>query len=223
MIALLYNRHHHREIATTPEKRLAGRLSERRVSLHDLERAFFIETTAKPHPKTGEVQLPSGRFRVPAPFASLRSRFRYHPVHANRAVLVTSEGRELELAPFVKLPLSAVKPKASQPATGQLQKLLDLWQGHERPNAQPGFGLPEVFTALAKLLGRAMPASEREARTVLAFYRIHAPLPREPFRSACARTHRALGEGRPLTAYLNDLARQISAKKDPTHTEGDEP
>ena len=31
MLALLYNRHHHRELGTTPEKRLAGRVSERRV------------------------------------------------------------------------------------------------------------------------------------------------------------------------------------------------
>ncbi len=214
LLALLYNRHVHRELGTTPDKRLAGRLSERRISLHDLQRAFFVETTAKPHPKTGEVRLPSGRFRVPAPFAGQRRRFRYHPVHSARAVLLTGDGRELELPPFTKRPLSALKPKAPPRGTGQLQKLLDRWQGHERPNAQPGFGLPEVFAELANLLGRAIPESEREARTVLAFYRIHGPLPREPFRSACARTRRALGQGRPLSAYLDDLTRQITAGKD---------
>ena len=45
MLALVYERHHHREIGTTPEKRLAGRLSERRVSQSDLEHAFFVETS----------------------------------------------------------------------------------------------------------------------------------------------------------------------------------
>ena len=224
MLALMYNPHHHREIATTPDKRLAGRLSERRVSLHDLQRAFFVETTAKAHPNTGEVHLPSGRFRVPAPFAGRRSQFRYHPVHAHCAVLVTGEGRELELPPFTQQPLSAVKPQTPHRGTGQLQKLLDRFHGHDRPNAQPGFGLPEVFAALATLLGRAVPESEREARTVLAFYRLHGPLPRAAFHSACIRTQSALGPGRALAAYLDDLARQIHAEQDnPPDPERDKP
>ncbi len=211
MVALVYNRHLHREIGTTPEKRLANRLSPRRVSQHDLERAFFVEITAKTHPKTGEVRLPSGRFRVPAPFAGERRRFRYHPVHAARAVLLTQDGRDIELRPFTKKPLSAVPPRTDKRGIGQLQKLLDLWRGEARPNAQPGFGLPEVFRELATLLGRLVPDSEHEARRVLTFYRKHGPLPREPFLAACARTHNALGNGRPLSAYLDDLERQITA------------
>ena len=59
-----------------------------------------------------------------------------------------------------------------------------------------------------------MPESEREARTVLSFYRKHGPLPREPFLAACARTAKSLGKGRPLSAYLADLERQISAHSD---------
>jgi len=211
MVALLYNRHHHRELATTPEKRLAARLSPRQVSLDVLRRAFFLETTAKAHPKTGEVRLPNGQLRVPAPFAGQRHRFAYHPVHTALAVLITADGREIALAPFTKQPLSAVAPQTPKRGTGQLQKLLDLWHGHERPNAQPGFGLPEVFAALAHLLGRGVPESEHEARTVLGFYRKHGPLPRQPFLAACARTAQSLGTGRALAAYLADLERQISA------------
>jgi hypothetical protein len=211
MVALLYNRHHHRELATTPEKRLAARLSPRQVSLDVLRRAFFRETTAKAHPKTGEVRLPSGAFRVPAPFAGQRHRFAYHPVHPGLAVLITRDGREIALSPFTKQPLSAVAPQTPKRGTGQLQKLLDRWHGHERPNAQPGFGLPEVFAELATLLGRLVPESEREARTVLGFYRKHGPLPRQPFLTACARTAKSLGTGRPLSAYLADLERQIGA------------
>jgi hypothetical protein len=210
-VALLYNRHHHRELATTPEKRLAARLSPRRVSLTVLRRAFFLETTAKAHPKTGEVRLPNGSLRVPAPFAGQRHRFAYHPVHAGLAVLITPDGREIALSAFTKQPLSAVAPQTPKRGTGQLQKLLDRWHGHERPNAQPGFGLPEVFAALAHLLGRRVPDCEREARTVLGFYRTHGPLPRQPFLAACARTAQSLGTGRPLSAYLADLARQIGA------------
>jgi hypothetical protein len=132
-------------------------------------------------------------------------------VHTALAVLITPDGREITLTPFTKQPLSAVAPQTPKRGTGQLQKLLDLWHGHERPNAQPGFGLPEVFAELGTLLGRALPESEREARTVLAFYRKHGPLPREPFLKACARTNRSLGTGRALAAYLADLERQIGA------------
>ena len=213
MLALVYERHHHREIGTTPEKRLAGRVSDRRVSQGDLERAFFVEITAKSDPKTGEVRLPSGSFRVPSiAYAGQRNRFLYHPVHSGQAVLITQDGREIELHPFTRKPLSAVKTtRVEKRGTGQLQKLVDRWQGKERPNAQPGFGLPEVFTALGKLLGRCVPGSEREARDVLAFYRKYGPLPREAFEAACARSNKGLGAGRALTTYLQDLERQVGA------------
>jgi len=92
---------------------------------------------------------------------------------------------------------------------GALQKLVDVWQGKERPNAQPGFGLPEVFLELSALIGRPIPNSEREGRDVLTFYRRFGPLACDPFREACRRTKAALGQGRPLSAYLNHLERQI--------------
>jgi len=211
MLALVYNRHHHRELGTTPEKRLAGRLSERRVSRTVLQRAFFLETRAKAHPKTGEVSLPNGRFRVPAAHAGQRLRFAYHPVHAC-AVLLVAPGRELALEPFTTKPLASVPPQAPTRGNGQLQKLLDRWAGRERPNAEPGFGLPELFAALGQLTGRTLPESEREAHSVLAFYRRHGPLARAEFTAACARTRSALGEGRPLSTYLDDLTRQIHAE-----------
>jgi transposase InsO family protein len=219
MLALVYNRHYHRELGTTPEKRLAQRLSARRVSLHVIQRAFFVHTTAKTHPKTGEVQLPNARFRVPAPFAGSRQRFAYHPLHP-QALLLRTNGHELSLEPFTVKPLAAVPPQAPRRGAGQLQKLLDRWT--ERPNAEPGFGLPEVFAQLGTLLERALPQSEREAHTVLAFYRAHGPLARTAFTTACARTGAALGTGRPLATYLEDLSRQIRAERaDPPPTEGD--
>lgn len=212
MLALVYNCHHHREIAATPDHRLAGRTSARRVSQSDLERAFFIEVDAKSDPKTGEVRLPNGSFRVPSlAHAGQRSRFRYHPSREGRAVLVTKDDREIELQPFTRKPLSDVSTRVEKRGNGQLQKLVDLWQGKERPNAQPGFGLPEVFNALGRLLGRDVPGSEHEAGAVLAFYRKHGPLPRDAFEAACNSSSKSLGDGRALTTYLADLERQISA------------
>jgi len=219
MIAVLYNRHLHREIGMTPEQKLAGRLSDRRIALADLEHAFLAEATAKSHPKTGQVRLPNGVFRVPVDHAGQRSRFRYDVVHAGRAVLVTSDGREIELQPFERKPLPDLGSKdAEKRGTGQLQKLLDQWRGRERPNAQPGFGLPEVFVELGKLVGHLLPQSEHEALLVRSFYRAHGPLPRQGFLVACERTRAALGEGRPLQAYLDDLVRQIHAQSRPPDT-----
>jgi transposase InsO family protein len=213
LIALLYNRHRHRSIRTTPEKRLAGEISSRRVSAEDLAQAFFLSTTATSHRKTGQVKLPNGSFRVPRPYAGQRLDFRYDPVSSDRAVLLTRDGREIDLEAFRVKPLPPAHPPKNEEkcGTGQLQKLLDVWQGKERPLAQPGFGLPEVFAHLGSLLGRTVPEHEREAREILAFYHRHGPLPREPFERACRRTKEALGPGRPLTAYLEDLARQIEA------------
>ena len=124
---------------------------------------------------------------------------------------MTGDGREIELPPFTRKRLSDVKPRVDKRGTGQLQKLVDLWRDMERPNSQPGFGLPEVFAALGRMLGRDVPGSESEARTVLAFYRKYGPLPAKAFEAACARSIESLGGGRPLTTYLADLERQIQA------------
>jgi hypothetical protein len=124
---------------------------------------------------------------------------------------VTNDDREIELRPFTRKPLSAVVARTDKRGTGQLQKLVDLWQGNERPNAQPGFGIPEVFAVLGELLERGVPSCEREAHAVLAFYRKHGPLSRDAFVAACASTKQSLGPGRALKAYLADLERQIGA------------
>ena len=213
MIALLYNRHKHRRIATTPEKRLAGEISSRRVGAEDLSRVFFLSTTAKSHPKTGQVELPNGSFRVPRPFAGHRHDFRYDPVSDAHAVLLCRDGREIELEPFRIKPLPPARPPRTEErrGTGQLQKLVDVWRGRKRPLAQPGFGLPEVFALMGELLEHPVPKDEREAREIRAFYLTHGPLPREPFEHACRKTKDALGRGRPLSAYLEDLTRQIEA------------
>ena len=95
---------------------------------------------------------------------------------------------------------------------------LNLWRAYPR-------NPPEVFCELGKLTGRTLPQSEREAHTVLAFYRRHGPLARAAFCAACARTQAALGEGRALSAYLDHLSRQIQAAEDvPTDpSQGDPP
>ena len=210
MIELVYNRHQHRSIGCAPAERLAGLISDRRLSIDQLARAFYVETSAKSHPKTGEVQLPGGRFRVPSAYAGRRCQFRYDPIRADRAVLVAKSGNEIELDPFSVKPLPRLGTDAEpKRGVGALQKLVDVWQGKQRPNAQSGFGLPEVFRELARIIGRSVPTSEREARAVLVFYRKYGPLARNAFLDACRRARETLGEGRPLMAYLDSIERQI--------------
>lgn len=213
-LAVLYNRHFHREIKGSPEARLAGRVSERRVAAADLLRAFFADAAVMSHAKTGAVKLPIGAFRVPAAYAGRRCALRYDPAGEGGAVLVLKDGSEIALEAFKKRPLPPVRPpERERRGRGQLQKLVDVWNGRERPNAQPGFGLPEVFAEIGRLVGRPLPSSEREAEDVAAFYRRRGPLAQDEFVRACARTREALGEGRPLRACLADLDRQIRSSR----------
>ena len=208
-IALVYQKHRHRSIGMSPEQRLGNCISTRKLSETELARAFYITATALSDDKTGEVQLPNGRFRVPLAHAGKRASFRYDPVRAI-AVLVTSDRREITLEPFRVKALPATDSQSEPRGNGRLQKLVDEWRGTPRANAEPAFGIPEVFVALAPLLGRQVPGSEREAQDVQQFWKMHGPLQRQPLMRACELAKAALGEGRPLATYLADIGRQIA-------------
>lgn len=212
-LALVYHKHTHRQIGCAPADRLADSVSERRISRSDVARAFFVEDAKKSDPTTGEVRLPNGRFRVPSAHAGKQSLFRYDPIRP-RAVLVTADRREVALERFEPKPLPPVRGSRSRRGRGQLQKLVDVWRGGERPNAEPAFGLPEVFAAVGEMVERSVPASEREAGQIAAFWNRHGPVSRTAFVSAGARTRRELGPGRPIAAYLNHLERQIRHSKE---------
>lgn len=211
-IDLAYNqKHRHREIKMTPAEALGGKISYRRVGTPDLLRAFRVTQKAVSHPKTGEVELPNGRFRVPFRYAGTRRTFRYDPVEP-QAFLLLPGLQEIPLEPFrVRRPFEW--EDVERRGTGQLQKLLDVWTGKERPNAQPGFGLPEVFREIANVLGRAVPKDEQEAAAIHDFYAQVGPLPAQPFRDAIEKTRRAMGEGRPLAHYLDHLRRLCRADR----------
>jgi len=212
-IALVYNRHHHREIKMTPEQALARRISTRRVGAEQLAKAFKITVKAKSHPKTGQVNLPNGLFRVPARFAGKKCDFRYDPVNKTDVELIIDDTHQIQLEPFIKKRPFDFQKTEEKRGTGQLQKLVDIWQGHSRPNAQPGFGLPEVFRELSRLLQRSVPIDQQEAATIEAFYRKNGPLPAEPFCQAIDKTADALGQNRALKAYLQYLQRLVQTQK----------
>jgi transposase InsO family protein len=218
-IDMLYNRHHHRELKMTPAQALAQRLSPRRLSTADLARAFQLPIEAKSHPSTAELLLPSGVFRVPSRYAGRKCHFRYDPVDKHVAFLVLDDEHLIPLEPFARKRPFQYERASEKRGIGQLQKLLDLWCGHPRPNAQPGFGLPEVFREIGRLIQRPVPLDEREASLIEAFYRQRGPLPAQPFREAIDKTQRALGPNRPLKSYLEHLERLIRAQNNKTHSE----
>lgn len=212
-IELLYNDHYHRELKTSPRQSLGGVRSERIVAEPELNRAFWAETRATSHPKTGIVELPNSSFRVPARYAGQKRRFLHDP-ELPQAVLVAAENHEIPLeSAEKKRPFDepAAEPKRG---TGQLQKLLDRWRGQERPVAPAGFGLPEVFRAIGELVGRLVPANEQEATAIRAFYQKYGPLPAEGFRQATLEISRALGKGRPIQTYVDRLERLVRADRD---------
>ncbi len=189
-------------------------MSSRRVATADLLRPFWVTVTARSHIKTGEVRLPTGLFRVPLPYAGHRNTFRHDPVETDLACLVTPKGEEIALDRFErKHPFREAEPHEERRGTGQLQKLVDVWRGGERPNAQPGFGLPEVFAEIGALLSRLCPEDTREAEAITRFYRGVGPLRAEPFREVLRATFAALGEGRPLQTYLDHAAQKVRAAR----------
>jgi hypothetical protein len=222
-MALMINKRDHRTLKTSPEERLAGRTSERRIGEADLARAFYAQVSSKSEKKTGHVRLENGIYRVPRAFAGVRARFLFDPIQQGKAFLVTETGQEIALPVAYTKPLPAPRiAELQRRGEGPLQVLLDLWRGTPRENAEPAFGLPEVFSEIAKLLDRTVPNSETEALAILAFWRHLGPLARDPFKNACAQTKRVLGEGRPLKAYLNDLERQIQKSRNDSRTKENE-
>jgi len=212
-IALVYNRHNHRQIKMSPQQALAQRISTRRVGAAELARAFKVTIRAKSHPSTGQVALPNGLFRVPSRYAGRRCSFHYDPVDKHEASLIIDDEHRIPLQPFTTKRIFDHERANEKRGAGQLQKLLDLWRGHSRPNAQPGFGLPEVFREFSRLLQRSVPIDQREATAIELFYRKTGPLPAEPFRQAIDKTRDVLGTNRALRAYLQYLDRLVQAQK----------
>ena len=211
-IELLYMPHRHRGLAMSPQERLGGRPSKRRVSTEDLRRAFWVKRNRKAHPKTGELDIKGRLFLAPRGYEGLRVTIRYDPAEPWRVVLLGTDGREIPLSPVT--PQEPKKTKVEKRGTGALQRILDIWRGRELPQALPGYGLPEVFDAFSRALSREVPATESEAEAIQTFYRENGPFAPEAFESALARVRESLGEGRPTKTLLDALARLLPPNDD---------
>lgn len=211
----IYHAHTHRELRRTPRQAMGETRSARLVSLERLAQAFLIERILTAHPKDATVRVEGALFRVPARYAEGTRKVR---------VLVDPEAPEqpfLEIAPGRLSPLPpAVHPTGPTPPApgprspddepaGALTPLLEQYRGRTLPLARPGFGLPEIYDAIGRELGRPVPATEAEAALVVAWLDDAGPFDPRAFHAALARVRRRLGAGRPLTQVVRALAREV--------------
>jgi transposase InsO family protein len=214
LLERVYQDHFHRGLRQSPRAALAERVSARTVSAQRLFEAFRLERWLRAHPKTGEVDLQGTTYLVPEALVGQRLCFRLDPDANVPPVVVHPKTEEdLPLRRAAVRPGAAVTPvPPDEPRWGKgpLQALYDDWQGQVRPQAEAGFGLPEIMALCAQATGRHVPASDAEAARVARAYRALGPLPEKATRAAFADIVRTLGHGRPLAAYLDALARRVA-------------
>jgi transposase InsO family protein len=211
-IAVVYQPHRHRELKKSPAEALAEIRSGRPgISLNRLRDAFWVETTLKAHPTTGEINLPGGLFCVPSAYAGQTVALRHDPAEPSKRVfLIGKAGRPIPLhSPYEEKGAKLTKPKTARRGTGALQRLCDTWHGRELPVAAPAFGFPEFCEAIAKALGRPIAQTEEEAAIIQEFHRKRGPFAPEAFDQALEKVLAELGPNRPVDAILNYLNRLI--------------
>jgi putative transposase len=208
VLETVYMTHRHRGLQASPRDALADRTSPRAVSRERLVDAFRQRRTLKAHPKTGEVEIGGKTFLVPAELRGQRLVFLVDP-DPDVPPLVVEPASErplpVERAAIRAQDLLPAAPPVERWGPGHLQTLYDTWQGKRRPVAEAGFGLPELFTLLEAATGRPVPRSDAEAARIHHVYRQIGPLSRRATEAALTGIAHRLGQGRPLTVYLDAL------------------
>ncbi|MEK7992912.1 MAG: DDE-type integrase/transposase/recombinase [Planctomycetota bacterium] len=213
----VYHEHVHRELRQTPRAAFNDAISARLVTLARLREAFLIEQHIKAHPATGELRVAGKLFLVPKRFLEGRSRrltIVTDPEDAGLPLLVVSPGVYEPLVPAFKTPEPKTMPADNLPEpVGPLTPMLEAYRGRSLPQAHGGFGLPEIYEAFARTLGRHVPETEAEATLVLEWLADNGPFDPKAFALALAKVRENLGNGRPLAQIIRALDRQIVRKQ----------
>jgi putative transposase len=214
VIHSLYQPHRHRGLKMPPEEALGGRVSSRSIPPTRLFEAFLQEKRLKAHPKTGEVEIQGKLYLVQDDLRGQRLTFLLDPAREAAPVVVHPESSQ-----HLDLRIAAVGPEDatsnSRPAPrgeGALQAIYDSWCGGQpRPQAEPGFGLPEIYALLSQTCGRHVPHSDAEAALIQRIYRDTGPLPRAATEAAMRSIGVELGPHRPIKTYLDALVRRVQS------------
>src|SRR5690606_22549659 len=161
------------------------------------------------HRKTGEVEIDGMTYLVPDELRGQRLTFLVDPPGEVPPVVVDPEsGRERALHRAAVKPGDVETEEATERwGAGPLQTLYDHRRGKPRPQAEPGFGLPEIYALLARVAGHHVPRTDHEAALIQRIYRDAGPFGRGATEAAMATIGRELGRGRPLQTYLDELVR----------------
>lgn len=215
VLATLYQTHKHRGLGTSPQLALGGRVSPRSVPPTRLVEAFRQQRRLRAHRTTGEVDLAGRTYLVSDELRGQRLTFLLDPAAEVPPLLVHPVSEQQ-----IVLRLAAVRPQDTplpvEPerwAPGPLQALYDSWQGQIRPQAEPGFGLPELYELLARAAGRHVPRNDAEAALVQHAYQNLGPWARAAAETTCRRLAAELGPARPLKSYLDALAQRVRHKE----------
>jgi hypothetical protein len=160
---------------------------------------------------TGSVRAQGTLFHVPSPFRQKGKKviLGLDPQKRFPPCLITASGERIALVPALSPSPKEPGPAKGPPPTGSLTPILERFRGRILPNAQGGFGLPEIYQELAIRLQRPIPTSELETRQVVTFLKTHGPFQPESFRMALERVIALAGPGRPLSFILEALAKEI--------------
>jgi transposase InsO family protein len=212
VIAKLYQPHRHRGLKCPPEQALGGRVSARSVPPARLYEAFRQKRQLKAHRKTGEVDIAGATYLVPDELRGRRLTFLVDPPGEVPPMVIDPEsGKERELRRAAIRPEDIEAPEdgttTERWGPGALQTLYDSWRGRRRPQAEPGFGLPEIYALLGRAAGHHVPRSDAEADLIQRVYRDIGPFSRAATEAAMQTIESDLGPGRPIKSYLDALQR----------------
>jgi transposase InsO family protein len=212
----VYHEHVHRDLKQTPREAFGNRISPRTVSLQRLREAFLIEKTLTAHKKTGEIRVGGKLFIVPERFwgKNRQVRIAIDPQTPTVPYVVLKPGLYEPLSPAFPEPESRTEPSRGDEPVGPLTPLLERYRGRDLPLAHGGFGLPEIYAAFARALGRAVPATDTEAATISRWLADNGPFEPKAFAAALMNTLEALGPGRALSQIIDALNRHIQRRKD---------
>jgi transposase InsO family protein len=209
MIAVIYQNHLHRELKKSPKQALDERISKRTISSQRLDECFKEWRKKRSHPKTGEIDLPTGKYIVPEELRGQRLRFVLDPDPQIEPLVEDPQTNHLHSLTRAEV----VSPEVESPerwGSGPLQVLYDAWQKQVRPIADPGFGIGEIMSILSKISGRTVPRSDEEAREIHRLYQKIGPLPGESTQRTLESIGSALGAGRPMSVYLAALEERVA-------------
>jgi hypothetical protein len=218
IIAALYQTHKHRSLQMSPEQSLGNSISPRHIPPSQLIDIFRQEKELKAHRTTGEVVIQKTTYLVPEHLRGQKLTFLIDlPEQAPPLVVEPGSGKRLDLKKAaIRCEDAGDESQPLRWGAGPLQTICDTWSGKPHPQAEAGFGLPEIYVLLTAAAERHVPKTDAEAALIGQMYRQMGPLPKLATEQALKAILAELGPRRPIKTYLEALKLRVQPKT-PSH------